>query len=175
MLPAFAVVDRIYTAVLRSVRGERLGRFSVTPRDGLDLHTWEWHGAEWPGEAIYMVPDAHERPADVQIGETYPARPDVHRVGEPLTTLRRFEDAARIYAVDRIDGHCQPLGLLAVTDRGLTWIESGVGGFHALAPALIRFTPRERLDCVASLDRLLVQQSLHASGPLRPVGPRAFL
>ncbi|MCB9541333.1 MAG: hypothetical protein H6703_02650 [Myxococcales bacterium] len=173
MLPAFAVVDRIYTAVLRSVRGERLGRFSVTPRDGLELHTWEWHGAEWPGEAVYMVPDAQERPADMQIGETYSARPDVQLVAEPLTALRRFEAVERLYEVDRIDGHCHPLGLLAVTERGLTWLESGAGGFHALAPAHIRFTPRARLDCVSALDRLLVQHTLQASGPLRVVG-RAF-
>lgn len=175
MLPAFAVADRIYTAVLRNVRGERLGRFCNTSTEGQRLHRWEWHGGEWPGEAVFMVPDADERPADARIGESYPGDPDIHLIADPLATLRRLDHAERLYDVHRVDGHEQHLGLLAVTDRRLNWLESGTGGFHALAPALIRFTPRLRLDCITALSRLLVQETLSISRPLQGIGWRLRL
>lgn len=163
MVPAFAVADRSYTATLRTIRGERLGRFSLRRGDDA-AHCWEWLGDRWPDDAVFMVPDPRGRLVDEGVGEAYPVEPEISVITEPAVIRERLADADRLYAVHRLDGHEQPLGLLAITERELIWLERGAGGFHALAPALIRFTPGATLDDISTGARVLVQRRR----PLRP-------
>lgn len=165
MVPAFAVADRSYTATLRSIRGERLGRFSLR-RGERPGHCWEWLGHPWPDDVVFMVPDPRGRAFDEGVGDLYPAEPQVAPVADPVETHARLASADRLYALHRLDGHEQPLGLLAVSGRRLIWLERGAGGFHALAPALIRFTPQATLDGIATGARLLVQRALPAGSGL---------
>lgn len=172
MVPAFAVADRSYTATLRTIRGDRLGRFSLRRGDD-PAHCWEWLGDRWPDDAVFMVPDPRGRFADEGIGETYPVEPEIAAVTDPAATRERLADADRLYAVHRLDGHEQPLGLLAVTERELIWLERGAGGFHALAPALIRFTPGASPEDISTGARVLVQRRRPPRAPV-DVKPRTL-
>lgn len=157
------VPPRCGTASVRSVGGERLGRFALLEDEMRRWHRWEWLEEWWPDRPFMMMPDRDERePLSILSHEaTLPGRIRRPTRGEHIGP---GSHCIRLYDVFRVDGQKRQLAVVTVWPDQLCWWELGDGGVLEILPEWLLFEPRDEVFPPDLVTRGLVQ----AIGP----GPR---
>lgn len=129
---------RVLSAALKDARGIRLGRFSLSERDGSRWHSWEWLDGGWPDGIFYMEPNHTEPSSCDALSKRYAL--SEHEV-EVHSSTRGWDRSKRFYEVLRADDAHRHIATVGVGPSGLWWFEQQHGGVVELCPAWLVFRP----------------------------------